>query len=415
MNRMIENTEPCAYSEAEVPSMGTVTPENLALLKETPLPNRFHNARRRQCTLIMTHRCNLDCLYCYEKHKDNAVMDFDLATKIIESEFLYSEQSDKVDELEIQLFGGEPFLEFQLMKSIMEWCWGKTWNVPYIFSASTNGTLLTEEMKSWLRQHADGFKVVLSCDGMNSSQDINRTNSLRQIDFNFFREVYGDQPVKMTVSPETVGQLADGVIAMIEYGFRVSPSYACGSNWTKEAIEEYLKQLLLLADYFRDNRDKPLIQQLEIPLPVILDNEEPVKRTCGAGWAMSTYDVDGKEYPCHLFTPMVMGSGISGAPLHSNLDLCDDRCRTCPLVRLCRSCYGYNAIENKDVSQRSWAYCQLQQIEIGVCMKFRGDILSDKIKKGEQLTNDELYEAKAILTLSKLPVQDICRRICLRK
>jgi uncharacterized protein len=67
-------------------------------------------------SIILTHQCNLRCNYCYESIKNNQTISIDVAKNII-CKYLNSEE---YDEIEIDFFGGEPFLEFQKMKEICE-------------------------------------------------------------------------------------------------------------------------------------------------------------------------------------------------------------------------------------------------------------------------------------------------------
>ena len=76
---------------------------------------------RKSVTLTVVNSCNLACSYCYEHHKDGARMTFETATAIIERH-LNSESTD-YDEVEIDLFGGEPFVNFPLMREICEYTW----------------------------------------------------------------------------------------------------------------------------------------------------------------------------------------------------------------------------------------------------------------------------------------------------
>ena len=76
--------------------------------------------RRRTCMLMVTHACNLNCSYCYEPYKKNAHMDTDLATEIILREARFVKESDRFDELEIDFMGGEPFMNFPLIKYVVE-------------------------------------------------------------------------------------------------------------------------------------------------------------------------------------------------------------------------------------------------------------------------------------------------------
>lgn len=63
-------------------------------------------------TLALTERCNLDCLYCYEQHKSSAEMEITQVRSIIDYEFSTCTHGRIV----FELFGGEPFLRFDLIK-----------------------------------------------------------------------------------------------------------------------------------------------------------------------------------------------------------------------------------------------------------------------------------------------------------
>ena len=64
-------------------------------------------------TLLLTNSCNLNCIYCYEHNKAPESMSFETAKEILDSELIGRDMEVPVI---IDLFGGEPFLNFELMK-----------------------------------------------------------------------------------------------------------------------------------------------------------------------------------------------------------------------------------------------------------------------------------------------------------
>ena len=150
------------------------------------------STRRRTCMLMVTHACNLNCTYCYESHKKNAYMDVNLAKKIILREAQFVKESKDFDELEIDFMGGEPFMNFPLIKEIVEWLEGGVIDVPFICSATTNGTLLTDEIKNWLRKHKNIFVPSASYDGNIKMQLTNRGTDKYNIDLAFFKELWSN-------------------------------------------------------------------------------------------------------------------------------------------------------------------------------------------------------------------------------
>jgi uncharacterized protein len=65
-------------------------------------------------TLLVTERCNLACGYCYI-NKKQAVMPHSVAKKVIDFIYKFTPSHEKID---IGFFGGEPLLEFALVKKI---------------------------------------------------------------------------------------------------------------------------------------------------------------------------------------------------------------------------------------------------------------------------------------------------------
>ena len=162
--------------------------------------------------LCLTHRCNLNCVYCYERHDSAHEMNFDVAKTIIDR---VSHQYDTNNaHIEFLLFGGEPLLRFSLIQSIVQYLRSSAELPHYNVFAPTNGTVLTEDMKTWLRENKDCFVLGLSLDGAKSTQDRNRSNSFDKIDLNFFKTTWPTQNVKMTVSRESICNYANDVIFM---------------------------------------------------------------------------------------------------------------------------------------------------------------------------------------------------------
>lgn len=154
-------------------------------------------AKRKTVSLTLTHSCNLYCIYCYEGFKDKKTMPIDIAKTALKRHLFHSQG---FDEIEIDLAGGEPFLESDMIMDICEWTWQNRWPKLYIFFATTNGTLINYKIKEWLKKNSDRIYLSLSLDGTSSMQNTNRSNSYNKIDIQFFKENWPKQPVKMTVS-----------------------------------------------------------------------------------------------------------------------------------------------------------------------------------------------------------------------
>ena len=94
-------------------------------------------------TITLTQSCNLNCSYCYENHKSKQYLSIKKAYEIIDKEISSCEKERKI---EIDLFGGEPFIKFEHIKNIVEYVEANYSSRNITVFISTNGTLLTEEI-----------------------------------------------------------------------------------------------------------------------------------------------------------------------------------------------------------------------------------------------------------------------------
>jgi radical SAM protein with 4Fe4S-binding SPASM domain len=352
------------------------------------------------CTLFITHSCNLNCTYCFEKHKDNKTMPLDLAKKIILDEVSKIKKSLINDAIKIDLFGGEPLLNFPFIKNFTEWV-AQNVDIPYIIYATTNGTLLDDYKKEWFRKHKDEIVLVMSVDGDSAMQLKNRGYNSDNLPLAFAAELWADQPFKMTISKATLNRLADGVLSLIKKGYLVEGRLAQGEDWTKEDAEIYKEQLEKMAQFYLNMDYPPNGLFTKLYADVLREDETPQK-FCGTGTNMIAYDVDGTSYPCHLFTPIVLGENkseeLKKINFHNPNELIEDSCLQCVMVRMCPSCIGFNYYKRGNVKKRDKSLCCMYLAEAKVISAFQ---INYYMKKSKNLTNDELVKLKAAIIVHK--------------
>lgn len=324
--------------------------------------------------LIVTYACNLHCTYCYETRKKDRFMTLQTAKEILGPLLM-----QKAEPLQVMLMGGEPLLAFEMIQETVEWVLSheERWTRRCSFFASTNGTLLDDPMKEWFHAHRHAITLALSYDGLPLSQDENRSASADKIDLAFFQRNWPEQRVQMTISERTVGQMAEGVIFLLEKGFQVNPSVAYeGTEWSGAAVNAYLGQLLLLKDYYLAHPPAPLIYPFRHPLTeyaAALKRPTVQRQQCGAGCGFFMFDIDKKRYPCHMMSPLVLSDAqlaqIEGTDMRS-MDLQDERCIGCPYVCACPACAGCNYVHRGDMARRDSTHCRIQQIEVMACMRY---------------------------------------------
>ena len=136
-----------------------------------------HSPLKAMC-LHVTHDCNLRCKYCFAGQGvyggEKKLMSQKVALSAID--FLI-EKSEGRRNLEMDFFGGEPLMNFDVIKKTVEYgrSLEKKHNKVFRFTTTTNGVLLNEEIADFLNREMNN--VVLSLDGRRNVNDAMRPNA----------------------------------------------------------------------------------------------------------------------------------------------------------------------------------------------------------------------------------------------
>lgn len=122
--------------------------------------------------LHIAHDCNLACRYCFaeegEYHGRRALMSFEVGKKALD--FLIANSGNRRN-LEVDFFGGEPLMNWQVVKDLV--AYGreqeKLHDKHFRFTLTTNGVLLNDEVQEFVNREMDN--VVLSLDGRKEVND----------------------------------------------------------------------------------------------------------------------------------------------------------------------------------------------------------------------------------------------------
>lgn len=355
-------------------------------------------------TLVLTNRCNLRCSYCYEEGKALLSLDINKAKEIIDKEI---EDYEGYDEFIFDLFGGEPFIEFEMIKEIYSYIDSKdNIKLPWCVFITTNGTKLTPEIKEWLIEHKEKVICGLSMDGIKIVQDHDRSNSYDLLDYKFFAETYPKQGVKMTVSKFGINHLFESVKHLIEVGFnKIDSNLAYGIPWDVNNDGKVLKeQLNLLMNYYLENDIKAECRFLSEPL-YLLGQDDGVFRTyCGSKHYLHLYDVDGEEYPCHLFMPSSVKERrklfdeVDIPKEYMDMSRIDDKCKDCKIRRICHFCFGANYVKNNDIYKIDNEYCEMYKIVFRANAEFQMQLWN----RGKIEFDDDIQEKAWIIGVQKV-------------
>lgn len=282
--------------------------------------------------LHVAHDCNIRCAYCFASQGDfkgdRSLMSFEVGKKALD---LLVSHSGNRRNLEVDFFGGEPLMNFEVVKQLVSY--GRSLeaahNKNFRFTLTTNGVLLNDEIMDYVNTHMSN--VVLSIDGRKEVNDKMRytisgggTYDIIVEKFKKLIEKRGNKSyyVRGTYTKNNL-DFANDVLHMVDLGFtstsvepvvaKPTDSYAIG----EEDLETLNAQYDQLADALieRHNTDKAFTF-----FHFALDlSQGPcvIKRLsgCGAGSEYLAVTPEGDIYPCHQFVGndhFKMGNVLAG-------------------------------------------------------------------------------------------------------
>lgn len=268
--------------------------------------------------LNIAHDCNLRCKYCFASTGDfgkgRKLMSFETGKAAID--FLI-EQSVGRENLELDFFGGEPLMNFDVVKQLVEYGKNeaKAHNKNIRFTLTTNGLLLNDDNIKFLNEEMSN--VVLSIDGRKEVNDkmrvrVDQTGCYDTITKNFKKLVdsRGDKEyyVRGTFTKYNL-DFSEDVMHLYELGFdqvSVEPVITDPSEpyaLTEEDYDAVAKEYDKLADKIIEIRNKgEFINFFHFMIDL---NQGPcvIKRLrgCGCGNEYVAITPDGDIFPCHQF------------------------------------------------------------------------------------------------------------------
>ncbi len=329
--------------------------------------------------LNLTFNCNLTCAYCFIREKNqHERMSFATAARAID---LLMERA-AFPTVNITLIGGEPLLEFDLIKQIVPYAVdaARRRNIIVTWSVTTNGTLLNETILKYFAQNR--INMLLSVDGGQKNHDRYRRTKSGE---GTWQKIAGLIPLiknyqpwlgaRMTVSTEAIGDMREDFKQLVDLGinqFIIAPAQGAVC-WSKEQIEQYgLKLVEILQDYHDlKRRGVPLfIEEFE------KDEDEYRGWGCRAGSTSLAMAPDGDVSPCSKMLGLTDEGGkyiignVNGeidvsllVPFQNPISRQPQQCGNC--ARKCSGgCYAVNFEQTGDHFTASeenclfWVVCQ---------------------------------------------------------
>ena len=306
--------------------------------------------------LHIAHDCNLACKYCFaeegEYHGRRALMSFEVGKKALD--FLIANSGNRRN-LEVDFFGGEPLMNWQVVKDLV--AYGreqeKIHNKHFRFTITTNGVLLNDEIQEFVNKEMDN--VVLSLDGRKEINDQmrpfrNGTGSYDLIVPKFQKLAESRNQEKYYIRGTFTRNNLDfsnDIMHFADLGFKQmsiepvvgdeSDPYAIREEDLPKIMEEYDKLAKMMIEREKEGKGFNFFHFM-----IDLNGGPCVAKRlsgCGSGTEYLAVTPWGDLYPCHQFVgqdDFLMGNvddGIVKPEIADDFRSCNvyskDKCRNC--------------------------------------------------------------------------------------
>lgn len=308
--------------------------------------------------LHIAHDCNLACRYCFaeegEYHGRRALMSYEVGKKALD--LLVKNSGSRVN-LEVDFFGGEPLMNWQVVKDLV--AYGRSLEEPYHkkfrFTLTTNGVLLNDDILEFANKEM--ANIVLSIDGRKEVHDFMRPFRGGQGSYDGivpkFQKVAESRDqmnyyVRGTFTHHNLDFAAD-VCHLADLGFKqisvepvVAPEtedYALKEEDIPKILEEYDKLAVELLKRHKEGKGVNFFHFM-----IDLQGGPCVYKRlsgCGSGTEYLAVTPWGDFYPCHQFVgqeEFLMGNVDTGIV---NTKICDEF-KSCNVYskEKCKNCFA---------------------------------------------------------------------------
>lgn len=320
--------------------------------------------------LHVAHTCNLNCAYCFASqgkyHGDKALMSFEVGKQALD--FLIASSGDRTN-LEVDFFGGEPLMNWDVVKQLVAYARGieKEKGKNFRFTLTTNGMLLDDEVTEFCNKEMQN--VVLSLDGRKEVHDRLRKDYSGRGSYDTivpkFREFVKKRAgksyyVRGTYTHNNI-DFTNDIFHMADLGFTelsMEPVVCSPDDpyaLTKEDLPKLFEQYEILANEMikRDDEGRGFTFYHYM---IDLENGPCIYKRisgCGSGTEYMAVTPWGDLYPCHQFVgdeSYCMGNiwdGVKNTALRDKFKKCNvysrPECKDCWAKLYCSGGCAANA------------------------------------------------------------------------
>ena len=349
--------------------------------------------------LHVAHTCNLNCSYCFASqgkyHGERAIMSYEVGKRALD--FLV-ENSGTRHNLEVDFFGGEPLMNWDVVKQLVEYgrSLEKSNNKKFRFTLTTNGILLNDEILEFVNKEMGN--IVLSIDGRKEINDKMRP----------FRGGQGSYDIivpkfqKVAESRDQMNYYVRGTFTHNNLDFSKDVLHLADLGFKQISVEPVVAQPT--DDYAIREEDIPILKEEYDKLAVEMIKRKKegkafnffhfmidlqggpcvAKRLsgCGSGTEYLAVTPWGDLYPCHQFVgneKFLMGNvdtGVVRDDIRDEFKCCNvyakDKCKKCFAKFYCSGGCAANSYNfHGNINDAYDIGCELQRkrIECAIMLK----------------------------------------------
>ena len=356
--------------------------------------------------LHIAHDCNLACRYCFaeegEYHGRRELMSFEVGKQALD--FLIANSGHRRN-LEVDFFGGEPLMNWQVVKDLV--AYGreqeKIHDKNFRFTLTTNGVLLNDEVMEFANKEMGN--VVLSIDGRKDVHDHMRPfrNGKGSYDlivpkFQKFAESRHQDKyyVRGTFTHYNL-DFSEDVLHLADLGFQQisvepvvaedSEAYALREEDLPKLFEEYDRLAAEMVKRKKEGRDFNFFHFM-----IDLEGGPCVAKRlsgCGSGTEYLAVTPWGDLYPCHQFVgndEFLMGNvwdGVTRTDIQDEFKCCNvyakEKCRNCFARFYCSGGCAANSYHfHGHINDAYDIGCELQKKRIECAIMIKAALAEDE-------------------------------------
>ncbi|MDQ1350496.1 MAG: uncharacterized protein QG657_798 [Acidobacteriota bacterium] len=360
---------------------------------------------REQLTVFIqsSYRCNLKCRYCLADYKkqqgDRQIPRSDYKKSI---DFVFSEYSNR-KHLLFNFFGGEPLLEFELIRELVPYIqdYSRETKIPVSFAINTNGTLLNCEKLEFFKKN--NFYIGFSIDGPEAVHNTNRPLSIEGSSFQQLMDGINLAKKYYPITRLKASSIFDGhslnISRTLDFTSQLGiPQVTIAKAKLSPDESGYIKPSMLplllgeqekigrkILDDIKNRKMNCYIIPFHGILSLILSQKSVPIRNCEAGENQVTISGDGYIYPCYWMDGKhchAIGSIRSGIDKQKKqgwlqyIEKEEKKCLTCMAENICgHGCHITRIFFN----ERDEVHCRLMRHRVEICIWINKSINNEDI------------------------------------